>query len=124
MNSDVIIIGGGVVGCAIAAELAKRGLTVRLLERSQPGREASWAAAGMLAPQSEADSDGPLFQLCCQSRALYPNFAAELRDLTGLDPCHRREGSLQLALNADDAAALEQAHSWQFQASKKDPALQ
>src|SRR2546423_15486808 len=114
MNSDVIIIGGGLIGCATAAELAARGLRVQLFERGQLGREASWAAAGMLAPQTEARHAGPFFDLCRQSRDLYSSFVAELRELTGLDPCYRTEGSLQVALDEASAEAMEAAYEWQF----------
>lgn len=116
MNADIIIIGGGVIGCAIGAELAARGLTVRLFERNQPGLEASWASAGMIAPQSEAEQDGPMFQLCQQSRDLYVDFVNKLKELTGLDPCLRTEGALEVVFDETGAQALESAHAWQFQA--------
>lgn len=102
MNSscDVAIIGGGVIGLACAWRLAQAGAKVQLFERGEIGREASWAAAGMLAAQCEAavhppvqhpeysdDSSEPsaFFDLCLQSRALYVDFAAELLDATGID---------------------------------------
>src|ERR1043166_6185097 len=109
MNTDVIIIGGGVIGCAIATELASRGLQVRLFERGPLGREASWASAGMLAPQSEADMDGPLFRLCQQSRDRYFSFIVNLRELSGLDPCYRSEGALQIAFDEEQAKEIGRA---------------
>src|SRR5438874_1611734 len=114
MKPDLIIIGGGLIGCATALELSARGVRVQLFERGQLGREASWAAAGMLAPQTEAESSGPFFDLCRQSRERYEYFVNELRELTGLDPCYRTEGSLQIALDEASAEAMEKTYAWQF----------
>ena len=60
---DVAIIGGGIMGCATALRLAQRGARVVIVEKGIPGAEASSAAAGMLAPQMEADGPGPMFDL-------------------------------------------------------------
>lgn len=95
-SCDVAVIGGGVIGLACAWRLAQRGARVALFERSAIGREASFAAAGMLAAQCEAAVHPPashreysaravFFELCLQSRALYANFAAELLETTGCD---------------------------------------
>ena len=61
---DVIIVGGGVMGCGIALRLRQAGMKVTVLERSIPGAEASSAAAGILAPQMESDGPGPFLELC------------------------------------------------------------
>ncbi|WP_164003119.1 FAD-dependent oxidoreductase, partial [Pyxidicoccus caerfyrddinensis] len=87
--SDVIIVGGGIMGCGIALRLRQAGARVTVLERSIPGAEASSAAAGMLAPQMESDGPGPFLELCLKSRALYPAFADELRELSGVDIAYR-----------------------------------
>ncbi|HSF24008.1 MAG TPA: FAD-dependent oxidoreductase, partial [Blastocatellia bacterium] len=76
MSKDVIIVGGGVVGCSIALKLAEVGLSVAVIERGRVGCEASRAAAGMLAAQSETSGVGPFFDLCLQSRSMYRQFAA------------------------------------------------
>lgn len=116
-TTDCIVIGGGVIGLAIARALRRDGLRVTLFERNtQPGGEASWAAAGMLAPQAEADQPGVLFDLCTASRALYPAFAEALRDETGIDVELRREGTLLLAFNEAEAAALSRRQAWQTSA--------
>ncbi len=98
MNYDIGIIGGGVIGLSCAWRLAQGGARVALFERGEIGREASWAAAGMLAPQceiahhpleeNEAREYSPrraMFDLCLQSRELYSSFADELFDITGID---------------------------------------
>src|SRR5262249_49070891 len=69
--ADVVVVGGGVMGCASAWELAKRGRSVLVLERSVPGAEASSAAAGILGAQVEAHAPGPLAELARASLGLY-----------------------------------------------------
>src|SRR5205807_1918017 len=84
--ADVVIVGGGVIGLTIARALAKRGARdVVLIEKEHPGLEASWAAAGILGPQAEADEIDDFFQLACASRDLYPAFADSLKEETGMD---------------------------------------
>lgn len=80
--SDVLIIGGGVIGLAIAVELKLRGATVTLLCRDFQAA-ASHAAAGMLAPQAEQIPPGPMLDLCLQSRSLYPEWTRKLEELSG-----------------------------------------
>src|SRR5712691_4423232 len=74
---DVVVIGGGVIGLLSALRLAQRGHQVRIVERGEPGREASWAAAGILGAQAEAEAKGPFLDLCLRSRELYPAPEAE-----------------------------------------------
>ena len=85
-TADAVVVGGGVIGLSIARELGRRGAgQVTLIERAGLGAEASHAAAGMLAPQAEADCADAFFELACASRDLYPAFAGELREETGID---------------------------------------
>ena len=114
-TSDVIVVGGGIIGCAIAYTLAKEGVRVRLIEREEPGCEASRAAAGMLAPQSEAmhESYGPFFELCRASLRLYPDFVAEIEEVTGLSVEYRREGALFLAFDFAEGEVLAAAYEKQ-----------
>lgn len=113
---DTAVIGGGVIGLSIAWRLAQGGQRVILIERHQPGQEAAWAAGGMLAPLAEADRADDFFHLCVASRALYANFAQELRAATGLDIEYRTEGTLYLALTDEDEEELEQRWQWQHTA--------
>src|SRR6476646_2859041 len=102
-TTEVAIIGGGVIGLAIARSLAQRGMRdILIVERSSLGAEASSAAAGMLAPQAEADSADEFFQLCCQSRDLYPAFAQSLHEETGIDIELETSGTLYLAFTEED----------------------
>src|SRR5437870_69431 len=84
IRSDVIIVGGGVIGCSIAWRLAQAGLKVTVFERGRVGCEASRAAAGMLSPQGESQTAGPFFDLCLRGRAMYRSFAEELNDASGI----------------------------------------
>jgi glycine oxidase len=82
--SDVLIIGGGVIGLAIAVELSLRGASATILERDTCGQGATWAAAGMLAPEAER-LEGSLRELGIRSRELYPEWIRKLMHLTGQD---------------------------------------
>ena len=116
-SADVVIIGGGVIGLAIARGLALRGVRqVCLIERATLGTEASFAAAGMLLPQVEADAEDDFFKLACRSRDLYPLFAAELREETGVDVELDTTGTLYLALNEHDQEEIEKRYHWQARA--------
>ena len=116
-SADVVIVGGGVIGLTIARALALRGVRdVCLIERAGLGSEASFAAAGMLAPQVEADGHNDFFALACRSRDLYPSFAADLREETGIDVELDTTGTLYLALNEHDQAEIEKRYYWQTQA--------
>jgi glycine oxidase len=110
---DVIIVGGGVIGCSIALRLARAGLKVTLMERGRVGCEASRAAAGMLSPQAEASEPGPFLDLCLRSRAMYPQFAELLKDASGIDIEYRDEGTLCVALEGEDPAQVARWASWQ-----------
>ena len=116
-SADVVIVGGGVIGLTIARALALRGVRdVCLVERGNLGTEASWAAAGMLLPQVEADSQDVFFELACKSRDLYPAFAAALREETGIDVELDTTGTLYLALTEHDHEEIEKRYEWQTRA--------
>lgn len=104
---DVAVVGGGAIGLAIAWRAAREGLRVVVLERREPGGGASWVAAGMLAPVTEARlTEVPLLELGLVSALAYPEFVAELRDQTGIDPAYQRVGTLVVARDRDEAEAL------------------
>jgi glycine oxidase len=113
----VAIIGGGVIGLALGWRLAQRGVSVVLFERDTVGRGASHAAAGMLAAGCEAEpGEAALGVLNRASLALWPDFAAEVEAASGRSVGLRREGTMLVALNRDDAARLR--HDMAFQRSQ------
>ena len=120
---DVAVLGGGVIGCAVARELARAGLGVALFERGRIGREASAAAAGMLGVQADTD-DEAMLQLGIESRGLYPELLAALRDETGMAVEFWREGTLAVAFNGAEAARLEARRSWQQEAGADSERLE
>jgi glycine oxidase len=93
---DVLIVGGGIVGCAIAWELARRKLSVAILDRNEPWREASWAAAGMLSPSPEPSESPRLFPLAKASFDLYPEWVSEIESVAATAPLIRHEKALEL----------------------------
>jgi glycine oxidase len=98
-SSDVVVVGAGAVGLAIAWRAARRGLRVTALERADaPGTGTSAVAAGMLAPISETiATELPLMRLGLESVDAYPKFVEELRDASGVDPGYLRCGTLLAA---------------------------
>ncbi|MBD0325983.1 MAG: FAD-dependent oxidoreductase, partial [Pyrinomonadaceae bacterium] len=117
LTSAAIVIGGGVIGLSIARALRQRGLErVTLIERGRLGQEASHAAAGMLAPQVEADQPDDFLKLCCRSRDLYPSFAAALFEETGIDIELEQTGTLLLAFNERDEEEARRRFDWQTRA--------
>jgi glycine oxidase len=111
--ADVLIVGGGVMGCAVALALATRGVKTTVLERSVPGAEASIAAAGILGAQAEAHADGPMARLCLASRERFAALAAELFERTSIDVGYRRSGVVQVAFDAEQLDAAWRAVAWQ-----------
>ena len=107
-SPDLAVVGGGVIGLAVAWRAAQRGLRTVVLERGGIGSGASGVAAGMLAPSSEASfGEQPLLALNLESARHWPAFAAELAERAGADLGYRRCGTLLAARDADAAAALE-----------------
>lgn len=105
-SADVLVVGGGVIGCAVAHALARERVQVTLVEADDLAGGASGAAAGMLAPLSEAAGPGPLQRLGLASLALFPDLVAEVRERSGIDPEFERSGCLRVASSEEDAAAL------------------
>jgi glycine oxidase len=106
-HPDVLILGGGIIGLACARELALRGLRVEIIERLPAGAEASMAAAGMLAPLTEATDPGPFLDACRSSLALWGPWVAALEAETGLPVDYDTSGTLLVSLAPEDDAELE-----------------
>ena len=116
MARDVIVVGGGIIGCSIALRLAQSGVKVAVFERGRIGCEASWAAAGMLSAQTSASGPGPFFDLCIRSREMYPDLSSELLELSGIDVEYSDEGALCVALEEGDEGEVEEWSGWQREA--------
>jgi glycine oxidase len=111
--TDVIVVGGGVIGLTVAWRTAQRGLEVAVVDPA-PGRSATWAAAGMLAPVTEvAYGEEPLLALNLAAAAAYPDFVAELESAAGTPVGYRTTGTLLVARDGDDNAALADLHRFQ-----------
>ncbi|MEU3829526.1 glycine oxidase ThiO [Streptomyces sp. NPDC029080] len=112
-TSDVLVIGGGIIGLVTAWRAAQRGLAVTVAD-PEPGGGAAQVAAGMLAAVTELHyGEETLLALNLESARRYPAFAAELTDLTGHDLGYRRCGTLAVALDSDDRAGLRELHALQ-----------
>ncbi|MCG8971224.1 glycine oxidase ThiO [Streptomyces sp. CL12-4] len=112
-TQDVLVVGGGIIGLVTAWRSAQRGLATALVD-PEPGGGAAQVAAGMLAAVTELHyGEQTLLALNLASARRYPEFAAELTDLTGHDLGYRRCGTLAVALDADDRAHLRELHALQ-----------
>jgi glycine oxidase len=109
---DVAIVGGGIIGCSIAFQLAKRHLSVVVVEKERMVSQASSAAAGMLGAQSEFASDHPLIPLALKSREMFPQLADELKELTGIDIGLVQKGLLKLAFTEREENELQQQYEF------------
>ena len=103
----VIVVGAGIAGCAIAYELARRGAQVHVLDGRAPGRGATFASAGILAPAVEGHNPELLHLTSC-SLAAYDDFIRRVRDDSGLDVDYARNGTVQVAFTPQQSAELEQ----------------
>jgi glycine oxidase len=109
-QSDVVVVGGGIIGLAVAWRARQAGLTVTLLERHGTGEATSHVAAGMLAPVAEVEfgeAGRRVLDLGLRSAALWPGFAADLEEAAGLAVGLRQTGTLVVARDADEARELE-----------------
>ncbi|MFE9601769.1 glycine oxidase ThiO [Streptomyces hokutonensis] len=112
-TSDVLVVGGGIIGLVTAWRAAQRGFATAVVD-PEPGGGAAQVAAGMLAAVTELHyGEQTLLALNLASAQRYPDFVAELTDLTGLGLGHRRCGTLAVALDADDRAHLRELHALQ-----------
>lgn len=109
---DVAVLGGGIIGLSCARALAKLGRSVVVLERGRIGREASWAAAGVLAPIHLADYPEPLVELVSCADRLYPDFVREVEAESGVSVEYTRCGLLLLVMTEKDRATAERLVRW------------
>ncbi len=105
--TDVLVIGGGIIGLATAIALSQRGASVTVVERDICGRGATWAAAGMLAPEAER-LEGQLLEFGIRSRDMYPQWIASLMRLSGLDCGYWCCGMIAPSLDESDRQIIAQ----------------
>ena len=119
-NFEAVIAGGGLIGGAIALELALAGARVAVFDQGEPGREASWAGAGILSPAPENLATIPLVPLGKASMALYPEFVARVEEISGKDVGFRAKGTLEALFSRDAARELSTHvalhHGWGLRA--------
>src|SRR5919201_5416035 len=111
---DLVVVGAGVIGLAIAWRATRRGLRPLVLEAGEPADGATGVAAGMLAPVTEADfGEEALLELNLAAVRLYPGFVSELEAESGLATGYRRSGALNVAVDRDQAEELARLHELQ-----------
>jgi glycine oxidase len=103
---DVAIAGGGLIGASIALELARAGLSVGVFDRQEPGREASWAGAGILSAAPENPGMIPAVPLCKASLTKYPEFVSMVEELSGQRVGFRPRGTIEALFSRDARAEL------------------
>lgn len=106
-RTDIVVIGGGIIGLAIARRLCQSGSAVTVLEQHRTGRGASWSAAGMLAPHGEFDGPDPYFDLCRAGLERYAGFVEALREETGCPIDYNATGMIYPALTDGGQERLE-----------------
>ena len=109
---DVVVVGAGIAGSAVAWGCARRGARVVVLERQSPAAGASGVAAGMLTPSSEANGPGPFLDLARRSLDLWPSLAASLREESGIDCELDTGGLLRVALDEADVPEVRERLTW------------
>jgi glycine oxidase len=119
--ADVIVIGGGVIGLTSAWELAGRGLKVTVLDRQQPGREASWAGAGILPPAYFGPPEHPLASLSRATHPLWPQLSEQLRAETGIDNGFRQCGGINFAPDGNPTTLDQEIRLWQQAGADVEP---
>lgn len=119
--TDVIVIGGGVIGLSIAWELARNNITVRVLEQGQFGQEASWAGAGMLPPGNPAAARTAEAKLRGGSHLLWPEWTGQLRSVTGIDNGFHRCGGVEVCPPESHESLDARIAAWQAEQVAIEP---
>jgi glycine oxidase len=105
---DAVVAGGGIIGASIAFELASEGLSVAVFDAQIPGREASWASAGMISPAPENSTMASLLPISLASVRLYPDFLKRVEELSGKNVGYRKDGALDLLLNGTGQGEIDE----------------
>jgi glycine oxidase len=105
-SHDIVVIGSGIIGCAVAFELGRRGAQVLVVDDREPGMGATQASAGMLAPYNEVESEGPHLELTARSLDAYDDFMARVRADSAQVVEYRRTGTLTVAFDAGETRRL------------------
>ena len=105
---DVAVAGGGLIGASIAFELASEGMRVAVFDAQNPGREASWASAGMISPAPESSVMASLLPISMASVQLYPEFLQRVEELSGKTVGYRKDGALDLLLNGAEQSEIDE----------------
>src|SRR5262245_9596729 len=112
-TSDVVVVGGGVIGLAVACYLSRENIRVTLVERGAIGQEASWAAAGYLSFQGSSNQPGPRLELTRASARMYESWIQEIGELTPADTGFWRSGLLEICLSEAEVAEARARAAWQ-----------
>ena len=112
-HTDTIILGGGIIGCALAEELARHGQRVVVVERGAIGAEASSAAAGILSAQMDLPEPDAFFELCQAARRMYPRWIEHLQRRSGILVGYYVDGVLYLAMTGREEKVMERRMRWQ-----------
>ena len=129
-HSDVLILGGGVIGLTTAYYMAREGLSISVIDKGEMGKEASWAGAGIIPPGNPDRTSTPYEKLRALSSAMYPGLSAELREKTGLDNGYFVCGGLEWLEDEEEAIVqtwreegIEFAYARDSQIRRLEPAL-
>jgi len=105
---DAVVAGGGLIGASIALELASEGLRVAVFDVQEPGREASWASAGMISPAPENSAMASLLPISMASVRLYPAFIQRVEEISGKSVGYRKDGALDLLLDGTGQSEIDE----------------
>jgi len=105
---DAVVAGGGLIGASIAFELADEGMHVAVFDAQNPGREASWASAGMISPAPESSAMASLLPISLASVRRYPQFLQRVEEISGKSVGYRKDGALDLLLDGTNQNEIDE----------------
>src|SRR6266849_173404 len=112
-SSDIVVVGAGIIGCAVAYELARRGASVQIVDDRPAGMGATQASAGIIAPYVEAYEGSPLLEFTARSFDLWDDFIARVTEDSGMSVQYRRTGTLDVALQDEGMRKLREVAALQ-----------